>query len=34
MTRRLEASDGGMQVLVFGAHVEGDGETVPGFWED
>ena len=33
-TRRLEAGDGGLQVLVFGAHVEGDGETVPGFWED
>jgi uncharacterized cupin superfamily protein len=34
VTRRLEAADDGLQVLVFGPHVEGDGETVPGFWED
>jgi uncharacterized cupin superfamily protein len=33
-TRRLEAGDGGLQVLVFGPHVEGDGETVPGFWDE
>jgi hypothetical protein len=22
----------GLEVLIFGPHVEGDGETVPDFW--
>ncbi len=24
--------DDGLEVLVFGPHVEGDAEMVPGFW--
>jgi uncharacterized cupin superfamily protein len=33
VTRALEADDGGLEVVVFGAHVEGDTEMVQGFWE-
>ncbi|HZS25491.1 MAG TPA: cupin domain-containing protein [Gaiellaceae bacterium] len=32
-TRSFEAGSDGLQVLVFGPHVEGDGETVERFWE-
>jgi|SRR5581483_5441603 len=32
-TRRIEAGPDGLQLLVFGPHVEGDGETVENFWE-
>jgi uncharacterized cupin superfamily protein len=33
-TRRFEAGADGLEVLVFGARVEGDGELVEGFWDD
>jgi uncharacterized cupin superfamily protein len=32
-TRSFEAGDDGLQVLVFGPRVEGDGELVDGFWD-
>ncbi len=32
-TRRFEAGPDGLEVLVFGARVEGDGELVAGFWD-
>jgi len=32
-TRKFEAGSEGLEVLVFGPHVEGDGEIVEGFWE-
>jgi mannose-6-phosphate isomerase-like protein (cupin superfamily) len=32
VTRAFEAGTDGLQVLVFGAHVEGDSEMVDGFW--
>lgn len=32
-TRRFEAGADGLEVLIFGARVEGDGEIVQGFWE-
>jgi uncharacterized cupin superfamily protein len=32
-TRSFEAGPDGLQVLIFGAHTEGDGELVNGFWE-
>ncbi|HZE04551.1 MAG TPA: cupin domain-containing protein [Solirubrobacteraceae bacterium] len=31
-TRCLEAGPDGLEVLIFGSHVEGDGEMVPDFW--
>lgn len=33
-TRTFEAGPAGLEVLIFGARVEGDGEIVAGFWED
>jgi uncharacterized cupin superfamily protein len=33
VTRAFEAGDDGLEILVFGAHVEGDAEMVQGFWE-
>jgi uncharacterized cupin superfamily protein len=30
--RSFEAGPGGLEVLIFGPRVEGDGEMVPGFW--
>jgi mannose-6-phosphate isomerase-like protein (cupin superfamily) len=30
--RQLEAGPNGLQVLIFGSHVEGDVEQVPDFW--
>ena len=32
--RSLEAGDEGLEVLIFGPHVEGDGELVSDFWSD
>ena len=31
-TRSFEAGPDGLEVLIFGPHVEGDGEMVPDFW--
>jgi mannose-6-phosphate isomerase-like protein (cupin superfamily) len=31
-TRQLEAGPHGLEVLIFGRHVEGDVEQVPDFW--
>lgn len=33
VTRAFEADDDGLEVLVFGPHVEGDAEMVEGFWD-
>lgn len=32
VTRSFEAGPEGLEVLIFGPHVEGDGELVDGFW--
>lgn len=32
-TRTFEAGPDGLEVLIFGPRVEGDGEVVAGFWE-
>lgn len=32
-TRAFEAGPDGLEVLVFGARFEGDGELVQGFWD-
>jgi hypothetical protein len=32
VTRSFEAAGDGLEVLVFGPHVEGDGEMVHDFW--
>jgi mannose-6-phosphate isomerase-like protein (cupin superfamily) len=34
VTRSFEAGEGGLEVLVFGPRVEGDGEIVEGFWDE
>lgn len=34
VTRAFEAGGDGLEVLVFGPHVEGDSEMVQGFWGD
>lgn len=34
VTRAFEAGPDGLEVLAVGAHVEGDGEIVPGWWDD
>lgn len=34
VTRRFEGGPEGLEVLVFGPRVEGDGEIVQGFWEE
>jgi mannose-6-phosphate isomerase-like protein (cupin superfamily) len=34
VTRRFEGGSDGLAVLVFGPHVEGDSESVEGFWDD
>jgi uncharacterized cupin superfamily protein len=34
VARGLEAGDDGLEVLVFGPHVEKDGEMVSDFWAD
>lgn len=34
VTRAFEAGRQGLEVLIFGPHVEGDGEIVHGFWEE
>jgi mannose-6-phosphate isomerase-like protein (cupin superfamily) len=33
VTRAFEAGDDGLEVVVFGPHVEGDSEVVESFWE-
>ncbi|MGI8921253.1 MAG: cupin domain-containing protein [Solirubrobacteraceae bacterium] len=33
VTRAFEAGDDGLEVLVFGPHVEGDAEIVQDFWD-
>ena len=33
-TRAFEAGPDGLEVLIFGPRVEGDGEIVQGFWGD
>jgi uncharacterized cupin superfamily protein len=33
VTRAFEAGADGLEVLIFGPHVEGDAETVPDFWD-
>jgi uncharacterized cupin superfamily protein len=32
VARAFEAGPDGLEVLIFGPHVEGDGEAVPDFW--
>jgi quercetin dioxygenase-like cupin family protein len=32
VTRAFEAGDDGLAVVIFGPHVEGDGEMVQDFW--
>jgi mannose-6-phosphate isomerase-like protein (cupin superfamily) len=32
VTRAFEAGRDSLQILIFGPHVEGDGEMVQGFW--
>ena len=34
VARRFEGGPEGLTVLIFGPHVEGDGKTVEGFWDD
>lgn len=34
VTRSFEAGGDGLEVLVFGPRVEGDGEMVPDFWSE
>jgi uncharacterized cupin superfamily protein len=34
VTRSFEADRDGLEVLVFGPHIEGDGEIVQDFWGD
>jgi mannose-6-phosphate isomerase-like protein (cupin superfamily) len=34
VTRSFEAGEGDLEVLVFGPHVDGDGEMVKDFWAD
>lgn len=31
-TRMFEAGPDGLEVLIFGTHIDGDAETVPDFW--
>jgi mannose-6-phosphate isomerase-like protein (cupin superfamily) len=33
VARSFEAGNEGLEVLIFGPHVEGDGELVPDFWD-
>jgi mannose-6-phosphate isomerase-like protein (cupin superfamily) len=34
VTRAIEAGPGGIEVIVFGPHHEGDGELTPDWWSD
>jgi mannose-6-phosphate isomerase-like protein (cupin superfamily) len=34
VTRAFEAGPDGLEVLIFGPHLEGDGEMVNDFWAD
>jgi len=33
VTRAFEAGPDGLEVLIFGPHVQGDGELVDGHWD-
>jgi uncharacterized cupin superfamily protein len=33
VARSFEAGADGLEVLIFGPHIEGDGELVPDFWD-
>jgi len=33
VARSFEAGPDGLEVLIFGPHVDGDGETVADFWD-
>lgn len=34
VTRAFEAGDEGLEMLAFGPRSEGDGEILPGWWQD
>jgi mannose-6-phosphate isomerase-like protein (cupin superfamily) len=34
VARSFQAGPDGLQVLIFGPHIEGDGEMVDNFWSD
>lgn len=34
LTRAFEADRDGLEILVFGPHVEGDGEMIHDFWDE
>lgn len=34
VTRAFEAGPGGLEVLAFGPHHDGDGELIQGWWSD
>jgi hypothetical protein len=34
VTRAFEAGEDGLGMIAFGPHHEGDGEMIPGWWED
>ena len=34
VTRQFEAGPDGLEILAVGAHHDGDGELVPGWWND
>lgn len=34
VTRAFEAGDEGLEIIAFGARHEGDGDLVPGWWDD
>ena len=34
VTRSFQGGPDGLEVLIFGPHVEGDGELVPDFWAE
>ena len=34
VTRQFEAGDEGLELVAFGPRHEGDGEIIPGWWDD
>jgi mannose-6-phosphate isomerase-like protein (cupin superfamily) len=34
VTRAFEAGDDGLELIAFGPHHKGDGEIIPGWWQD
>jgi mannose-6-phosphate isomerase-like protein (cupin superfamily) len=34
VTRAFEAGDDGLEVIAFGPRRDGDGEIIPGWWQD